>query len=428
MSIAFWEIGEGKPVVIIHNFGLSHAELEWTVPSIASFYVEMAQRYRLVRFDPRGIGLSGDPPDDSGTAMSGMSTHEMCLDIEAVAAACGLEKFALMAVSVQGPIGIEFAAKHPDMVTELILYDAVVDVGSSHLAPILKVEYSMVETEVQTGRRLPFNPWERVVPREEFDAVLDLVHSRTGTPPGMQMMEWNAEEFLEELDISTLVMWSRNNTDPQSLLLDARRLAAGISGSQLRVIDGTYTPYFADRDAVLRAIDGFLRPEFDLPGGFRTVVFTDVVGSTEFMGRVGDEEGRAALRRLEQRVNQLAEQHHGRVIKNLGDGSLVSFGSNTEALWFALELQDQDNPDSLRLRIGMAAGEPIHEDGDIHGAVVAQANRIANLGDASEIVVSDTVRQLAIGKSFNFQPMGQVELKGFDEPAIVWKLVSGTAS
>ncbi len=63
VDIAFWEIGEGKPVVIIQNFGLSHAELEWTTPSLASFYTEMAERYRVIRFDPRGIGTSGDRPD-----------------------------------------------------------------------------------------------------------------------------------------------------------------------------------------------------------------------------------------------------------------------------------------------------------------------------------------------------------------------------
>ena len=133
VGIAYWEIGEGKPVVVIQNFGLSHAELEWTVPSIRSFYSAMAERYRLIRFDPRGIGMSDDPPGGWGAESStgtqaGMSTHEMGLDIEAVARAAELDSFALMAVSVQGPVGIEFAATH-DAVTELILCQAMANVS-----------------------------------------------------------------------------------------------------------------------------------------------------------------------------------------------------------------------------------------------------------------------------------------------------------
>ena len=111
----------------------------------------------------------------------------------------------------------------------------------------------------------------------------------------------------------------------------------------------------------------------------------------------------------------------GRVVKNLGDGSLVSFGSNSSAIAFALELQDAFRDGPLYLRVGMAAGEPIQEDGDIHGTVVAHASRIGDLGDAGEVIVSDSVRQLAAGKGFDFEPAGEVSLKGFDEPERVWK-------
>ena len=111
----------------------------------------------------------------------------------------------------------------------------------------------------------------------------------------------------------------------------------------------------------------------------------------------------------------------GRVVKNLGDGSLVSFGSNSSAIAFALVLQDAFRDGPLYLRVGMAAGEPIQEDGDLHGTVVAHASRIGDLGDAGEVIVSDSVRQLAAGKGFDFEPAGEVSLKGFDEPERVWK-------
>ena len=182
---------------------------------------------------------------------------------------------------------------------------------------------------------------------------------------------------------------------------------------------------------VLDAIDNLLGGENEPDdsanlSGFRTIVFTDVVGSTEFVRRVGDEEGRAAIRDLEQQVASLATERDGRVVKNLGDGSLVSFGSNSFAISFGLAVQDKSQGGPLRLRVGMAAGEPIQEDGDVHGAVVAQASRIGDLGDAGEIIVSDSVRQLAAGNGFTFEPKGEVLLKGFDEPERVWKVTQTT--
>ena len=183
---------------------------------------------------------------------------------------------------------------------------------------------------------------------------------------------------------------------------DAHHLAAGIAGSQLQVVDGTLVPYWADRAATLQAIDALLKPETltdqSTGSSFRTVVFTDIVESTDYIRRVGDEAGRAAVRELEQQVASLAADHEGLVVKNLGDGSLVSFTSNSSTIAFALDVQDKCNDGPLRLRVGMAAGEPIQEDGDIHGTVVAQASRIGDLGDAGEVIVSDSVRQLALGK------------------------------
>ena len=434
VSIAFWAIGEGKPLLLLHNLGLSHAELEWNVPSMSSLYSELAKRYRLIRFDPRGSGLSGNPPNLGATTPSGvqvgMSSHEMCLDVEAVLAECSLSSVALMAISVLGPIGIEFTAKHPEMVTELILYDSMADIASSHIVPLIKAEKAVLEVQREIGQRLPYKAWEENAGPEDAGKVADIFQTnaaRVTTAPVHFQLEWNAESLLGQLTTPVLIMCSRRN--PQfgdGLLTDSRRLAAGISDSQLRVIDGTFTPYFADQEQVLNAIDGFLKPE-DTPerlSGFRTVVFTDIVDSTKFMARVGDHEGREAMRTVEQLVSELADQHGGRVIKNLGDGSLVSFSSNTAALRFAIELQSQTDPDSLQLRVGMAAGEPIEEGGDIHGAVVAYASRVADIGDAGEIIASDSVRQLAMGKGFTFTPMGEHDLKGFEEPATVWTVTA----
>jgi class 3 adenylate cyclase len=101
---------------------------------------------------------------------------------------------------------------------------------------------------------------------------------------------------------------------------------------------------------------------------------------------------------------------------------LVAFSSTSDALAFALTLLEAMAESPLELRIGMAAGEPIREGGDLHGAVVHQASRVADQAGAGEIIVADTVRQLALGKGFAFEPAGEHTLKGFDEPVRLWRV------
>ena len=114
------------------------------------------------------------------------------------------------------------------------------------------------------------------------------------------------------------------------------------------------------------------------------------------------------MREVEEIVSDLCAEHHGQLIKNLGDGALISFKSTRRALSFALDLQGRMEASPFGMRIGIAAGEPIQEDDDLHGAVVVQASRIADLGQSGETLVADSVRQLAIGKAFSFEPRGEV--------------------
>ena len=433
VSIAYWEIGEGKPVVILNNWSISHAEMEWSVPSMASFYMDMAEKYRVIRFDPRGNGLSGEPPGGWGAVSESgghqaMSSREMGFDISAVATALGLDTFALLAMTVYGPVAIEYAATHSE-VSEVILCDSFAAVASSWIVLAIDAQVAVTQIEADTGQI--FSVWQEIVPSDEYEYVLKLVrHNRVLGAGLAEQREWDAEPFLGRISVPTLILNNRkyleDTTNTRGSMGDARHLAAAITDSQLRVVEGSLCPYWSDRTATLEAIDAFLKPEIsnDRPGpsGFRTVVFTDIVGSTEYVRRVGDEAGRATVRELEQKVASLAADHDGHIVKNLGDGSLISFGSNSSAISFALEVQDKCSDGPLQLRVGMAAGEPIQEDGDIHGTVVAHASRIGDLGDAGEVIVSDSVRQLAAGKGFTFEPRGEVTLKGFEEPERVWKV------
>lgn len=432
IGIAFWQIGSGPPIILIHNWSLCHLELEWTVPSIASFYIALAARYRLIRFDPRGQGLSDTAVYQRGLSASGaqlgLSTREMCFDISAVAEACQLDRFALMAVGSQGPVAIEFAAAHPQRLSALILCDTLAKVRGSFLDAYIQTQAALWDIERESGR-VAVTMFEQLAPSDEIErwaALEDFGRQRdwpTG-PSGAAMRDWDTSSKLAQVEAPTLVLASRSSV--ADVIEESRGLAAAIPGSQLRIVEGRFAPYVVDRPAVLDAIAALVRSEVHKPdvgsSRFRTIAFTDVVGSTEYLERVGDEAGRSALREVERHVVETAAACGGEVVKHLGDGSLVSFSSNSRALEFGMRLQRMVEPAPLQIRIGMAAGEPIEENGDIHGTVVAQASRIAGIGEAGEVVVSDAVRQLARGKGYEFEPLGEVTLKGFDDPMAVWKV------
>ena len=154
------------------------------------------------------------------------------------------------------------------------------------------------------------------------------------------------------------------------------------------------------------------------------IVFTDIVASTEVVDRLGDEAARNAVRSVEELVADHAADHSGKAVKHLGDGSLLEFRSASNALDFARKVQVELADGDIGLRVGMAAGEPIHEDGDVHGAAVVVASRIADAAGTGEVFVSDGVRQLVVGKQYDFNDQGEQSIKGFDEPLRIWRLNS----
>jgi len=196
-----------------------------------------------------------------------------------------------------------------------------------------------------------------------------------------------------------------------------------------------------DMEAVLAAIDDFLgegepsaaapQPQAPALGTFRTVLFTDVEGSTALTHRLGDAKGRGVLREHERMVREALKAHGGAEVKTMGDGFMASFRSVTKAVDCAIALQrafaerNETAGEPLRIRIGLNAGEPIEEEGDLFGTTVILAARIAAQAQGGEILASLAVRELCAGKGFLFADTGEVILKGFEEPmrlfAVRWR-------
>jgi class 3 adenylate cyclase len=176
-----------------------------------------------------------------------------------------------------------------------------------------------------------------------------------------------------------------------------------------------------------------------------TVLFTDLVGHTEMMSRLGDAKGRDVLREHERITREVLKTHGGTEVKTMGDGFMASFGSVTKAVECAIALQrafadrntnlpspthgrgtsaagGRGEGEPLSVRVGLNAGEPIEEDGDLFGATVILASRIAAKASAGQILVSDNVRSLSVGKGFLFADRGEFVAKGFEEPVRVYEV------
>lgn len=177
-----------------------------------------------------------------------------------------------------------------------------------------------------------------------------------------------------------------------------------------------------------QAVTAFLGPTHEHPVGeahtdsaFRTILFTDIVGSTDFTQRLGDETAMGVLRIHDTIVRDALEQAHGSEVKHTGDGIMASFASAARAIEGAIDIQgrlaehNRDAEHPFNVKIGVSAGEPVSERDDLFGAAVQLAARACDHATAGSILVSTAVRELCRGKTFVFEARGPFELKGFDE-------------
>jgi class 3 adenylate cyclase len=437
VSIAFWTLGEGMPLVWSQALGGSHIELEWQWPVLRAFYERLAQKRKLVRYDLRGFGLSDrDVPD--------LSLHAHVLDLEAVVDRLRLERFALCGLLHSGPIAIVYATRHPKHVSHLLLWSTYARSSDFTRSPQIEatrlligrdwelytetVAHTLVGwSEAEAARRLASLVRESVTP-DVYQAALDVTRGV------------DVAALLPQVTSPTLVLHRR---EYRGLDVDvARGLASQIPDARLALLEGeSVAPYLGNTDAVLEAIYEFLGEGEEAAAAaaaptadaLRTVLFTDVEGSTALTQRLGDAKARELLRQHERIVRDALKSHAGSELKTMGDGFMASFSSATKALESAIAMQrafaehNQSAEEPIRVRVGLNAGEPIAEEAeagkeDLFGTAVIMAARIAAEAKGGEILASDVVRQLVVGKTFLFADRGDVALRGFDEPVRLYEV------
>ncbi|OGO46024.1 MAG: hypothetical protein A2W34_02980, partial [Chloroflexi bacterium RBG_16_64_32] len=300
VSIAFWTLGEGMPVVDMPMTVFSHVQLEWQVPEWRSYYERLAENRKVVRYDPRGAGLSERDVAD-------FSLDAYLLDLEAVVDHLGLEGFVLYGSFALGPVAIAYAARHPERVSRLLLWCSWARASDAYRSAQGQTLIALRETDweiyTETVAHLLMG-WSTGEPARRFAALLRESGAQEALRAGLRSVtEFDVTPLLPQVKVPTLVLHRRQVPVPD--LGVARALASGIPDARLALLEGaSLAPFLGDTEAVVTAIDEFLSegeeaaPEAEPAeaGAFRTVLFTDVEGSTALTQRLGDAKARDLLR------------------------------------------------------------------------------------------------------------------------------------
>ncbi len=430
VSIAFSTLGEGMPFVHM-PFPFTHLQLDWEIPEDRSWYEWLAKKWQLVRYDGRGTGLSDrDAPD--------ISIDALVPDLEAVVDRLGLERFALFAPVASGPAGIAYAARHPERVSHLILWNSYARTtdltGGPQIQALLQLANADWEMFTETLAHVAFG-WSAGEPARRYAAVIRKSITQEGLQAALAAPDIDVTELLPQVRSPTLVLHRREAPFPS--VDTATGLASHIPNARLVLLEGdSGLPTLGDTEAVLQAIDEFLgegeeaetRAEGLTAGIVHTILFTDVEGSTALTQRLGDAKARELLREHERIVREALKAHGGSEVKTMGDGFMASFSSATKALQCAIAMQrafaahNESAEEPIRVRIGLNAGEPIAEDEDLFGTAVNLAARICAHAEAGQILAPVVVRELAAGKQFLLADLGETELRGFEDPVRLYEV------
>jgi len=406
--------------VSMPNVPWSHIQVEWQWPGYRRWYERLAEKGKLIRYDSRGCGLS-----DREVADCSLDAH--MLDLEAVVERLGQDRFALLGPMNAGPLAIVYAARHPERVSRLVLW-----CGADFRQPRFRAFRALREGDWELYMETLAHAGAGWSAGEEARRVAAFMRecAAPGAVVAAMAALWQADvtPFLSRISSPTLVLHRRELASVE--MASAKAYASGIPGARLVLLEGdSVVPWVGDMEAVLQAIDDFLgegeeptaKTEEPVAGAFRTILFTDVEGSTALTQRLGDAKAREVLRAHERIVREALRAHGGSEVKAMGDGFMASFASATRALECAIAIQrafaaqSESAEEPIRVRVGLNAGEPIAEEDDLFGTAVIVAARIAARAEGGEILASDVVRQLVAGKGFLFSDRGDVALRGFEE-------------
>lgn len=426
--IYYMTIGEGPPDIVINSGSWGSVDTEWEDPGIRLFYRKAAESGRIILFDRRGSGAS-DP-----VSLQALPPWESFVEeVECVMDTVGSETAVILGSGDGGPTSMLFAANKPERVDSLLLYCTYArqlaaddyPIGYEHDTAMANVEEMEKLWGVPGGAVywLPsraddteFLTWHAKVQRSVASPGAAAVYSR-------QALEQDVRAILPTIRVPTLVVHPAHS---EAIPVEfGRFIADNIEGAEFIEIDGTdVAPYWEHPDRMLSILLGFLTGTESEPDSDRrlaTVMFTDIVDSTQKAEQLGDRSWSALLDVHDSTTRRLVDRNRGLVVKSTGDGVLATFDGPGRAIQCAGALSQELSRIEISLRTGIHMGEIETRDSDVGGVAVHLASRVMSAAAPGEILVSRTVKDLVIGSGIVFSDRGAHHLKGIEGE---WQLYS----
>jgi class 3 adenylate cyclase len=413
VHIAYQVVGDGPRDIVFVPGWVSHVEQGWAFPAFAHMLERLASFSRLILFDKRGTGLS-DP------VASVPTLEERMADLSAVMEATGSERAFLLGECEGVPLSVVFAAAHPERVDGLVLYGTMPCVTTDPSQPRwIDGAEGLHDAVDNWGQGRTLDLFAPTLADNERDRTSMGEFERAAASPGMACA---LLESLRDIDVATaatsvqqpaLILHRRDDYVP---IGPARELADLIPGSRFVELEGhDHALTVGDTEEIVGEIEEFVPGTRKRPEPTRaliTVLFTDIVGSTQLAADLGDARWRMLLDDHNRIVREQIQRFHGHEVKTVGDGFVVTFDGPAQAIWCARAIVAAVRELDVEIRAGIHTGEAELLGDDIGGLAVHIGARVGSLAGPSEVLVTRTVRDLVAGSGIAFADRGVHELKG----------------
>lgn len=432
VHIAYQVLGDGPlDVVFVPGF-VSNVEANWESPERASFFRRLASFCRLILFDKRGTGMS-----DRTSQI--FSLEQRMHDVEAIMNDVGSERAALFGISEGGPMSILYAATYPERTVALVLYGAYAKKSwaadnptgwpDERWATVLE----NTEKYWGTPKGIDLSMWAPSIANDERAASRFATYFRASASPGAALAVWqmnreiDVRSILPSVKVPTLVL---HRTDERVISIDqARRLAGRIPHARLVELPGIdHVPWVGNSSAIIDEVEGFLtgtRSATEPDRELATVLFADIVSSTERAAVLGDSKWRELLESYLALARRQLELFRGREVDTAGDGMFATFDGPARAIRCAASICQQAKALGIDVRAGVHTGE-VETIGEKPGGLAVHIGaRVMESAGPGELLVSSTVKELVAGSGLQFEDRGALTLKGVPGAWRLFKAVSG---
>lgn len=421
VNIAYSTLGDGPiDVVLVMGF-TTHLEYMWEEPLMTRFLQRLASFSRLIMFDKRGTGMS------DRVAINELPTLEQRMDdVRAVMDAAGSKSASLLGISEGAPMCVLFAATYPERTQALTL---LAGFASRRAKPDYPYGYDLTEEgfnamldygEAHWGDPAQLGRWAPSVAGDEQYRQFWSRYRRLSTSPGAgrALTKMNADidvrHVLSAIRVPTLVV---HRTDDVLIPVGgARYMAERIDGARFKELPGNdHLPWIGDADAILEEIEEFFtgeRPHRKSDRVLATIMYTDIVASTDRLTAVGDRKWHDLLEAHNAIVRKELARFRGREVSTAGDSFLATFDGPARAIRCARAISEAVRPLGIEVRAGLHTGECEIMGDDIAGIAVHTGARVAALASGGEVLVSSTVKDLVAGSGIEFIDRGSHALKG----------------